>query len=85
MHLDIAGVMSNKSEVPYLNKGMAGENMPQLNVGYVHQLQDRTVKTCDYVSNFVCCVTVYRHSASGTYWQGLMLTCIGSMKYRIIV
>ena len=25
MHLDIAGVMGNKSEVPYLPKGMAGK------------------------------------------------------------
>ena len=24
LHLDIAGVMSNKGEVPYLGKGMAG-------------------------------------------------------------
>ena len=25
MHLDIAGVMSNKAEVPYIPKGMAGK------------------------------------------------------------
>ena len=25
LHLDIAGVMSNKGEVPYLGKGMAGK------------------------------------------------------------
>ena len=70
MHLDIAGVMSNKSEVPYLNKGMAGENMPRLKVCYVHQLQDCAVVTYDYVSNFVCYVTIYTHSASGMYLTG---------------
>ena len=26
VHLDIAGVMGNKDEVPYLSKGMSGEN-----------------------------------------------------------
>jgi aminopeptidase len=30
MHLDIAGVMENKDEVPYLGKGMSGRPMRTL-------------------------------------------------------
>ncbi|OWF41455.1 Cytosol aminopeptidase [Mizuhopecten yessoensis] len=35
MHLDIAGVMMNKSEIPYLNKGMAGNNTSS----YLNQIE----------------------------------------------
>lgn len=44
VHLDIAGVMMNKDEVPYLSKGMSGKN---------------SVCVCCLVSLRLCCSVVF--------------------------